>query len=76
MKNVSNFLTGFLVGSVLAAGVAILLAPQAGEDLRNQIQVRCQQIKDEVNQASLQKRADLEQELATLREPRKPDDAI
>jgi len=56
--------------------VAILLAPQAGEDLRNQIQEGFQRIKDEVNQASEQKRAEMEQQLATLREPRRPDAEI
>jgi gas vesicle protein len=76
MKNATRFLTGFLIGGVLSAGVAILLAPQAGEDLRNQIQEGFQRIKDEVNQASEQKRAEMEQQLATLREPRRPDAEI
>ena len=76
MKNAANFFTGFLVGGVLAAGAAILMAPKSGEDLRVQIQEGIQRVKDEVNQASQQKRAEMEQQLASLREPRKPDAAI
>ncbi len=76
MRNATNFLTGFLVGSVLAAGVAILLAPQAGEDLRNQIRDGCERIQNEVKKASEQKRIEMEQQLAELREPRRPDAAV
>jgi len=35
-----EFLTGFLLGTVVGAAAALLLAPQAGEDTREQIRER------------------------------------
>ena len=72
MRNATNFLWGFLAGSVLAAGVTIIMAPQAGEDFRNQIKDGYMRIQDEVKKASEQKRVEMEQQLSSLREPRRP----
>ena len=72
MKTTTNFLWGFLVGSLLGAGVAILTAPQAGEDFRNQIRDGYTRIQVEVKKASQQKRSEMEEQLAALREPRRP----
>ena len=37
MNNNLNWLYAFLGGAILGAGIAILFAPEKGEDLRNRI---------------------------------------
>jgi gas vesicle protein len=74
MKRALNFLSGTLMGGLVGATVAILLAPASGEELRNQMRARAERIQAEVNQAAAQRRAELERQLAALRAPQKPND--
>ncbi len=69
MKRVTNFLVGFLVGGLLGAAIALLLTPASGGELRNQIQSRAQSIQNDVKTAASTRRAELEDQLATLRKP-------
>lgn len=73
MNSASKFFWGFLFGGVLGAGVAILAAPQSGEDLRTQIREGYQKLVDEMNNASQQKRAEMEAQLSALKKPRRSD---
>ncbi|HEX7974747.1 MAG TPA: YtxH domain-containing protein [Anaerolineales bacterium] len=75
MKGFFSFLSGALTGAVVGAALALLLAPDSGEDLRQQLQDRRDQIQVEVKQAAANRRAELEQQLAVLRSPRKQDAA-
>jgi gas vesicle protein len=71
MRGVLSFLSGVASGLVVGASLAILLAPTSGEDLRKQMQDRAERIQLEVKQAADTRRQELEQQLETLRAPRK-----
>ncbi len=67
MKAVINFLSGLILGGLVGATLAILLAPESGEELRGEIRERVESIQAEVNRAANERRAELEKELAGLR---------
>ena len=46
----AGFLTGLLAGAVMGAGVALLLAPKSGSDLRGEIGESVGSLRDAVNQ--------------------------
>ena len=74
MKNPNNligFLAGLAMGALVGVSVALLLAPASGEELRGQITDQVQRIQLEVSQAAERRRAELEQQLADLRAPRR-----
>lgn len=71
MRSITRFLEGFIIGGLVGAAVALLLAPYSGEELRTQMQNEASRIRAEVSQAAQQRRAELEQQLAALRAPRK-----
>jgi gas vesicle protein len=64
-----NFLLGAFIGGFIGATIAILIAPSSGEDLRAEIGARTDRIRSEVAQASAERRAELERQLAALRAP-------
>ena len=66
-----RFLTGAIVGAAVGATVAILMAPASGEEIRGQIQERGMSFRDELNEAAQTRRAELEKQLAQLRQPKK-----
>ena len=68
----ANFILGSLIGAVIGATTAILLAPVSGDDLRAGIKDRTLQIRSEIIQAGTEKRAELEDHLANLRKPPQP----
>jgi gas vesicle protein len=69
MRKAFNFLAGVMMGGVVGATIAILLAPSSGEDIRTQLQNRATRLKDEVKAVAEARRAELERELAALRAP-------
>jgi gas vesicle protein len=69
MRQVFNFFLGIITGGLIGASLAILLTPVSGENLRFQLQERSIQLKDEIKSVAEERRAELERELATLREP-------
>ena len=71
MRRFLSFLAGALVGGLVGAAVAILLAPVSGSDLRSQLRDRALKMQDEVKAAAAARRLELEQQLAALRAPRK-----
>ena len=70
MKSVTSFLSGLIFGILTGATLAILVAPESGEELRGQIRQRVETIQSEVSRAAQERRAELEQELAGLRRAR------
>jgi gas vesicle protein len=68
MKKFFSFFVGTVMGALVGATVALLLAPSSGETLRAQIQERFVALQDELVQAASERRAELEEYLASLRE--------
>ncbi len=72
MRSISRFLSGFVFGGLVGAGIAIILSPFSGDENRTYIVRYVNQLKAEVQTAMLEKRAEQEQELAQLRLPPAP----
>jgi len=70
MNKFINFVAGATLGALVGATAAILLAPMSGEELQTQIKDQVEQIQLEVKTAASDRRAELEDQLSTLREPR------
>ncbi len=66
-----RFLEGFLLGSLAGAVAAILFAPESGEELRLQFKHEIERVRGEVQSAAVERRAELEEQLAALRTPRR-----
>ena len=69
MNKVFIFLAGALIGGLVGASIAILMAPSSGLELRAQIQERSIQLSDDIKSVAAERRAELERELETLRAP-------
>ncbi len=69
MKRALSFIKGMFWGGLVGATVAMLFAPTSGEELQTQLRERAETIREEVTQAAAARRAELEQQLATLRAP-------
>jgi gas vesicle protein len=67
-----RFLEGLTLGGLFGAALVMLLAPVSGEQFRNQLQSNAEHMRLEVEKAANDRRAELEQQLAALRAPRKP----
>jgi gas vesicle protein len=72
MKRFMAFLTGAMMGGLVGAMVAIMLAPYSGEELRSQMVDRTERLREDIRKAALDRRAELEEQLAALRAPQKP----
>ncbi len=68
MRKLLMFLLGFLLGAMVGAAIAMLLAPEAGEATRGQIQLRVQEVIEEGKKAAAERRAQLESELDQLKQ--------
>ncbi len=69
MRKIFNFIMGMMMGGVVGATVALLLAPASGEDIRGQIQEQSIRLRDEVKSVAEARRAELEREFSALRAP-------
>jgi len=67
MRRFGYFIFGAAIGGFIFAVIALLFAPSSGDQFRNQITETSHKIIQDVQQAAAQRRAELEQELATLR---------
>jgi gas vesicle protein len=76
MNRAGNFLIGAILGGLVGAITALLLAPSSGQQLRSDVAARADQIRSEVAQAAAARRADLERQLAELRTPPRPTDQV
>lgn len=70
MSRISSFILGAIIGGAVGATAAILLAPSSGENLRSTIVSRAERIREDIAQAAAERRAELERQLAALREPK------
>lgn len=69
MKKVAGFLTGAVMGGLVGATLALLLAPSSGDELRGQLQDRFGAFQDEIGKAMQEKRVELEAKLDEMRKP-------
>jgi gas vesicle protein len=70
MRKMFGFMIGIFVGSLVGSTIALLLAPESGEDLRSQLRERGQSFVGEVRNAADSRRIELKDRLDTLRTPR------
>ena len=67
MERTFRFLAGALIGAIFGCIIAILITPSSGSELRSRITSNAARLKDEVRQAAVDKRSELEKELGDLR---------
>ncbi len=72
MRRMFGFMIGILVGALVGSTVALLLAPQSGEKMRNELRARGEGFLAEVSKAAEQRRIQLTDRLETLRADRTP----
>jgi gas vesicle protein len=72
MRRIFGFLIGIFVGWLVGGVVALLLAPQAGDELREQLRARSTGFLGEIQDAAEARRVQLEEQLAAMRAPRVP----
>jgi gas vesicle protein len=70
MRRMFGFLIGIAVGGLVGSTIALLLAPESGEDLRVQLRERGQNFFNDVRHAADERRIELRQRLETMRAPR------
>ncbi len=66
MHKLFNFLLGFMLGVLAGAAIAMLLAPESGEEMRRQVQVRKEQVVQEGKRAAAETKAELYAQLDEL----------
>ncbi len=67
MKKFRSAMLGAVLGAVVGSAVVLLFAPASGEETRQEIGSYFGNLKDEVQRAADEKRAELESQLEALR---------
>lgn len=67
MRKFGNFILGAFIGGVVGSTLALLFAPTTGDQARHEIVDYFTHIKEEVNRAADEKRAELVAQLESLR---------
>jgi gas vesicle protein len=70
MRKMFGFLIGTFVGALVGATIALLLAPDSGDELRGQLRDRGQRFMGEIRHAADTRRIELKDRLETMRAPR------
>jgi gas vesicle protein len=70
MRRMFGFLIGVFVGSLVGSTIALLLAPDAGDELRSELRERGQNFMGEIRQAADTRRIELKDRLETMRAPK------
>ena len=65
-----GFLIGITVGSLVGSTIALLMAPESGDQLRSQIRERGQSFFNDVRSAADERKIELRQRLDEMRTPR------
>lgn len=69
MRRMFGFLIGITVGGLVGSTIALLMAPDSGEQLRAQLRSRGESFLNEVRSAADERKIELRQRLETMREP-------
>jgi hypothetical protein len=59
MGKFGRFVLGLSLGAVIGAGLVVLLTPQSGEELRQQVRDKIEAVKEEGQRAAEERRAEL-----------------
>ncbi len=70
MRRMFGFLIGIMVGGLVGSTIALLLAPESGENLRGELRDRGQGFMNEVRHAADSRRIELRGRLESLKAPR------
>ena len=70
MRKIFGFLIGVTVGGLVGSTIALLLAPESGQQLRGELRSRGEAFFNEVRHAADERRIELRQRLDAMREPR------
>ena len=70
MRRMFGFLIGITVGGLVGSSIALLMAPEAGDELRGQLRERGQNFFYEVRHAADERKIELRQRLEDMRSPR------
>ncbi len=70
MRKTFHFALGLFFGGLVGAAIALLFAPQAGEETVRTIRERIQEIVDEARRAAAERRAELEAQFMAARQVR------
>jgi gas vesicle protein len=65
-----GFLIGVAVGALVGSTIALLMAPESGEELRGLLRERSRGFVNQVRSAAESRRIELQDRLADLRAPR------
>jgi gas vesicle protein len=72
MRRTLSFLAGMLTGSLVGAVIGLLFAPASGENMRARMRNSIATMQQEVRQAAVQRRAELQGQLEAMRGGRPP----
>jgi len=70
MKRMFGFLIGVFAGAMIGSTIALLMAPESGDELRAQIRQRGQTLSNDIRHAADERKIELRQKLDELRAPR------
>jgi len=70
MRRTFGFLIGITVGGLVGSTIALLMAPESGDELRTMLRERGQNFFNDVRSAADERRIELRQQLEEMRTPR------
>lgn len=70
MRRMFGFLIGIVVGGLVGSTIALLMAPESGDDLRHQLRERGQNFFSDIRHAADERKIELRQQLDSMRAPR------
>ena len=70
MRRMFGFLIGIAVGGLVGSTIALLMAPESGDDLRHQLRARGQHFMSDIRHAADERKIELRQRLDEMRAPR------
>lgn len=70
MRRMFGFLIGVFVGGVVGSSIALLMAPESGEDLRHELRNRGQNLVNDIRHSADARRIELRNRLDSMRAPR------
>ena len=67
MNKALNMLLGLIAGAMVGSAIGLLLAPASGRQLRADVQNFGDQMRKDIRMATLERRQEMEEQLARLR---------